>query len=179
MLEIEKSSLVVVDVQGKLANLMDNKESLFANVEILIKAAKALEIPILWCQQNPKGLGPTLPQIAELLADSEPIDKFSFSCCGDENFIEQLKNSRRKQIILCGIETHVCIYQTAMDLLDKDYEVNLVADAVSSRSAENKHIALQRLSAEGVCLSSTEMTIFELLKTAKHPKFKELAKLIR
>ena len=179
MLEIKKSSLVVVDVQGKLANLMDNKEPLFANVEILIKAAKALEIPILWCQQNPKGLGPTLPQIAELLADSEPIDKFSFSCCGDENFTEQLKNSRRKQIILCGIETHVCIYQTAMDLLDRDYEVNLVADAVSSRSAENKHIALQRLSADGAYLSSTEMTIFELLKTAKHPKFKELAKLIR
>ncbi len=148
MLEIEKSSLVVVDVQGKLANLMDNKEPLFANVEILIKAAKALEIPILWCQQNPKGLGPTLPQIAELLDGNEPIDKFSFSCCGDENFIEQLKNSRRKQIILCGIETHVCIYQTAMDLLDKDYEVNLVADAVSSRSVENKQIALERLSAE-------------------------------
>ncbi len=179
MLEIEKSCLVVVDVQSKLANLMDNKEPLFANVEILIKAAKALEIPILWCQQNPKGLGGTLPQIAELLADSEPIDKFSFSCGGDENFIERLKNSGRKQIILCGIETHVCIYQTAMDLLDKDYEVNLVADAVSSRSAENKQIALKRLSAEGVYLSSTEMTVFELLKTAKHPKFKELAKLIR
>ena len=179
MLEIEKSSLVVVDVQGKLANLMDNKEPLFANVEILIKAAKALDISILWCQQNPKGLGPTLPQIAELLDENEPIDKFSFSCCGDKNFIEQLKRFSRKQIILCGIETHVCIYQTAMDLLDKDYEVNLVADAVSSRSAENKQIALQRLSAEGAYLSSTEMTIFELLKTAKHPKFKELAKLIK
>jgi nicotinamidase-related amidase len=179
MLEIKKSSLVIVDVQSKLANLMDNKEPLFANVEILIKTAKALEIPILWCQQNPKGLGPTLPQIAELLDGDEPIDKFSFSCCGDENFVEQLKKSGRKQIILCGIETHVCIYQTAMDLLDRDYEVNLVADAVSSRSAENKHIALQRLSAEGAYMSSTEMTIFELLKTAKHPKFKELAKLIR
>jgi nicotinamidase-related amidase len=179
MLEIEKSCLVVVDVQGKLANLMYNKEPLFANVEILIKMAKALEIPILWCQQNPKGLGPTLPQLAELLDGNEPVDKFSFSCCGDEKFAEQLKNSSRKQIILCGIETHVCIYQTAMDLLDKDYEVNLVADAVSSRTAENKQIALERLTAEGAYISSTEMTIFELLKTAKHPKFRELAKLIR
>ena len=179
MLEIEKSCLVVVDVQGKLANLMYNKEPLFANVEILIKMAKALEIPILWCQQNPKGLGATIPQLAELLSDNEPVDKFSFSCCGDENFVEQLKNTSRKQIILCGIETHVCVYQTAMDLLDKDYEVNLVADAVSSRTAENKQIALERLSTEGAYLSSTEMTIFELLKTAKHPKFRELAKLIR
>jgi len=179
MLEIEKSCLVVIDVQGKLANLMHNKEPLFANIGILIKMANALQIPILWCQQNPRGLGATLAQLAELLGNNEPIDKFSFSCCGDEKFAGQLKNIGRKQFILCGIETHVCVYQTAMDLLDKDYEVNLVADAVSSRSAENKQIALERLTAEGAYLSSVEMTIFELLKTAKHPKFKELAKLIR
>ena len=179
MLDMKKSCLVVVDVQGKLAELMDDKERLFHNIEILIKGAKILDIPILWCQQNPKALGPTIPRLAELLTDDEPVNKFSFSCCGDEKFNEKLKAlGRVKQVILCGIETHVCIYQSAMDLLDKDYDVHVIADAVSSRTPANKQIALKRMETEGANLSSTEMALFELLGTAKHEKFKDLARLI-
>ncbi len=179
MLEIPACTLVVVDVQGKLAQLMADKETLFKNVKILIQAAKILEIPILWCQQVPKALGPTVPEIAELLTAEAPIDKVSFSCCGDEQFAAKLDALGRQQILLCGIETHVCIYQTAMDLLAQDREVAVIADAVSSRTAQNKQIALDRLAAEGATIASTEMVLFELLKTAKHPQFKPIAKLVK
>jgi nicotinamidase-related amidase len=179
MLDAGKCCLVVVDVQGKLAELMDDKEAVFDNIEILIKTAKVLDFGIIWCQQHPRALGPTIPQIAQLLTDNQPIDKFSFSCCGQYEFNERLKELRPKQVILCGIEAHVCICQTAVQLLDRDYEVHVVADAISSRTSANKEIALRRMEAEGALVSSTEMALFELLRTAKHEKFKELAKLIK
>lgn len=179
MLDVQNCCLVVVDIQGKLAELMHEKEILFSNVQILIKAAKILEIPILWCQQCPQSLGPTTPQIAELLAGCQPIDKADFSCAADHNFKTALTALARTRIILTGIETHVCIYQTAADLLAEGYSVEIVADAVSSRTLANKQIALRRLSAQGANITSTEMTLFQLLKTARHPKFKQIAKLIK
>ena len=179
MLDIRNSLLIIVDVQGKLAQLMHDKDTLFKNIEILVKAAKILDIPILWCQQCPDSLGPTIPEIARLLADYEPINKSSFSCCGEENFNIRLNESSREQIILCGIETHVCIYQTAFDLLRKGFHVDVVADAVSSRTLDNKQIALAKMTAGGINISCTEMVLFELLKTAEHPRFKEIARLIK
>ena len=117
----------------------------------------------------PEALGPTVPEIAELLAGEEPIDKASFSCCGEERFTAELNALGKEQVLLCGIETHVCIYQTAMDLMEGGLDVTIVADAVSSRTEQNRQIALDRLAAEGANISSTEMALFELLKTAKHP----------
>ena len=145
MPDIQKSCLVVVDVQGKLAQSMSGREELFKNIQILIKAAKILEIPIIWCQQFPQGLGETVGEIAELMCDIEPINKVSFSCCGDEVFNVRLEEVGRRQVLLCGIETHVCIYQTASDLSERGYEVSVIGDAVSSRTAENKKIALERM----------------------------------
>jgi nicotinamidase-related amidase len=179
MLDIQNCCLVVVDVQGKLAQLMHNKESLFKNIEILIKAAKILNIPVLWCQQCPQSLGPTVPQIAELLSGVEPINKASFSCCGCDRFNARLTELARKQVLLCGIESHVCIYQTAIDLLHKGFSVEVIADAVSSRTPENKQIAITKMSAEGAKITSTEMALFELLKTADHPQFKQIARLVK
>jgi len=179
MLEIEKCCLVVVDVQGKLAQLMHERQTLFNNIRILIKSAKILNIPILWAQQCPDALGPTVPEIAELLAGNEPINKSAFSCCGDNQFNTRLNESARREVLLCGIETHVCIYQTAVDLLRQDFEVDVIADAVSSRTLENKQIALNRLAAERANISCTEMALFELLKTAQHSKFRQIAKLIK
>jgi nicotinamidase-related amidase len=179
MLEIENCCLVVVDVQGKLAQLMHGKQALFENIQILIKAAKILDIPILWCQQCPDSLGPTISEIAELLTDNEPINKASFSCCGEDAFNTKLQALNRRQILLCGIEAHVCIYQTAVDLLHKGYEANVIADAISSRTLDNKNIAISRMAAEGIKVSSTEMVLFELLKTAEHPHFSQIAKLIK
>jgi nicotinamidase-related amidase len=180
MLEPAGCCLVVVDVQGKLAQLMVNKEALFKNVQLLIRSARLLDVPIVWAQQVPQSLGPTVPEIAELLTGVEPIDKSSFDCCGEPRFTERLKSLGRKQVILCGIETHICIYQTTMHLLAAgDYMVTVVADAVSSRTAENKQIALDRLAREGAAIASAEMVLFELLRTAQHPRFKEIARLLK
>ena len=179
MLEIRNCCVIVVDVQGKLARLMTDREALFKNLQILIQAAKLLDIPILWCQQVPEALGPTIPEIAGLLTGIEPIDKSSFSCCGQEQFVTALDSHGRGQILLCGIETHVCIYQTAADLLGRGLEVTVVADAVSSRTERNRQIALTRLAAEGAHISSTEMALFELLRTATHRQFRQIAKLVK
>ena len=179
MLDIQQCCLTVVDVQGKLAQLMHGRQALFKNIQILVQAAKILEIPILWCQQCPDVLGPTVPEIAQHLTDIEPINKSAFSCCGDEQFNAKLKDLARNQILLCGIETHVCIYQTAVDLLERDFHVDVIADAVSSRALENKQIALNRMAGKRANSTCTEMALFELLKTAEHPKFKQIAKLIK
>ena len=202
MLEIQDCCLTVVDVHGKLAQLMVEKEALFQNIRILIQAARILNIPILWCQQVPQALGPTVPEIAELLTGSRvegvppsnrgqdvrdtrvleavvPIDKASFSCCGQEQFNAELNALGKEQVLLCGIETHVCIYQTAMDLMEGGLDVTIIGDAVSSRTARNRDLALTRLAAEGAHISSTEMALFELLKTAKHPHFREIARLVK
>ena len=179
MLDIQTCSLVVVDVQGKLVELMYDRQNLFRNIAILIKAAKILDIPILWSQQCPEALGPTVPRIARLLAGNGPINKSSFSCCGEERFNNKLRSLSRQQVLLCGIEAHICIYQTALDLLKAGYNVNVIVDAVSSRTPENKQTAISRMQTEGVSIANTEMVLFELLRTAEHPQFKQIAKLIK
>jgi len=179
MLEIEKTCLVVVDVQGKLAQLMWEKQRLFDNIEILIKSSNILGIPILWCQQYPQALGETIEQVAVLLKDISPCDKKSFSCCGNDEFAEKLHAVNRSQFLICGIEAHICVYQTAMDLLDMDYDVEVIGDAVSSRTKENVDAALSRIKYEGAALTTTEMALFELLGSADHPNFKDIAKLVK
>jgi nicotinamidase-related amidase len=171
--------LVVVDVQGKLAQLMHEKDRLFENIQILIKGCKALNVPILWTQQVPKALGQTIAQFAKLLSGLEPINKAEFSCCGEEKFLDALEKLNRKQILLCGIETHICIYQTALELLQRDYYVEIVTDAVSSRTLQNKKVALQKMQSLSAELTTTEMALFELARTAEHPQFKQIAKLVK
>jgi nicotinamidase-related amidase len=178
MLDEKDCCLVVIDVQGKIADLMHEKEQLFKNLRILIQAANILDIPILWYEQKPEALGPTVPQIAELLTEYTPHPKTSFSCC-NERFYEMFELLDKDHVILCGIESHVCVYQTAADLMSSGYEVDVVADAISSRTAENKHIALERMRDDGANISCVEMTLFELLGSADHPKFREIAHLIK
>ncbi|MFC1675572.1 isochorismatase family protein [Planctomycetota bacterium] len=179
MFEVEKCCLAVVDVQGKLAGLMHEKEKLFDNIVILIKVAKKLDIPILWCQQVPSALGQTVEPIAELLSDNKPIDKSDFSCYRNAEFKKKINELGRSQVLLCGIETHVCIYQTGCDLEADGFDVGIICDGVSSRTVENKQIALDRMAAEGIALVGVEMILFELLQTAKHPAFREIVKLIK
>lgn len=179
MLTTEDTILVVVDVQGNLAQSMHNKEELFENLKKVIKGLQVLGVPIIWAEQNPQGLGPTIPEIAELLPNHQPISKFSFSCCGSEEFVRNLDKTKRKNVLLVGIETHVCVYQSAADLINSEYNVQVIADAVSSRTLENKHIGLEKCKDAGATLTSTETVLFELLKTAEDDKFLKIIKLIK
>ncbi|MGD2099056.1 MAG: hydrolase [Desulfobacterales bacterium] len=179
MLRTENSALVLVDVQGKLAQAMHDKERFFDAIIRLVKGVQILEVPILWNEQNPDGLGPTIPEIAELLTDQNPLSKLSFSCCGNVEFIKKLKKLNRQNLMIAGIETHVCVYQTAADLVDLNYDVQIVADAVASRTAENKNIGLEKCKQAGAGLTSTETVLFELLKIAEGDKFKNIIKVVK
>lgn len=177
MLNREEALLAVIDIQGNLYLAMDEKEFLLANTAKLIKGINILEIPIILTEQLK--IGPTIPELARLMPDVKPIIKNSFSCCGDAQFLEALIASGKKQVLVCGIEAHVCAYQTSMDLMERGYEVYVVADAVSSRTAGNREIGIQKLLASGAILTSTEMALFELLKTATDPKAKDLFRIIK
>ncbi|MDQ1278087.1 MAG: hypothetical protein QG555_1129 [Thermodesulfobacteriota bacterium] len=156
---------------------MDEKEFLLANTAKLIKGINILEIPIILTEQVK--IGSTIPELAELMPAVKPIIKNSFSCCGDEQFLTALTAAGKRQILVCGIEAHVCAYQTSMDLMERGYEVYVVADAVSSRTARNREIVIKKLLAAGAILTSTEMALFELLKTATDPKAKDLFRIIK
>ncbi len=171
--------LVLIDVQEKLSAVMYERAGLIRNCALLIQIAHAFEIPVLWCEQAPKALGPTVSDLKNLLCGSSPIEKTSFSGCGVEAFVKRLEEIDRPIVILCGIESHVCVYQTAADLIDRGRRVHVIADAVSSRTKENKEIGLARMSRDGAVVSSTEMLLFELLKDARHEKFRQLAALIK
>ncbi len=169
----------MIDIQSKLWNVMCEKEALLENAQRLIKGMQVLRIPIILTEQNPKGLGPTAPELMQLMPEVKPLPKMCFSCQQDMGFQQSIKNINRKQVLVCGIEAHVCVYQTAMDLLCMGYEVQVVVDAVSSRAVKNRDITLSRLQNEGVKLTTTEMALFELLRTAESPQFKEIQKVIK
>lgn len=179
MLSTDRAVLVIVDVQGRLAELMHNRESLYRNLAILIQGAQLLSTPILWLEQNPRGLGPTIAEMARLLPAQQPMAKMSFSACGSPEFLQALRQTGRHQVLLAGIEAHVCIYLSAADLVSLGYEVHVVADAVSSRSADNKQIGLGLIAALGASLTSTETVLFELLGRADNPHFKRVVQLLK
>ena len=179
MLDTQTSCLVVIDLQGKLAHLMQERESLIAATTTLVQSAQQLNVPIMWCQQCPDALGPTIEPLRALLAEETPINKSSFSCWANEHFRQRFAQLNRKQVVLCGIETHICVWQTAMNLLGQQFEVEVVADAVSSRTAADKHLGLDRMRRAGIGITSLEMLLFEWLKDADHPNFKQIAKLIK
>ena len=179
MLTIQDASLLIVDVQGKLARLMHEKEALFENLQKLIKGVQVLNVPILWVEQNPAGLGPTIPEIAGLLADVTPISKMSFNSCRNAQFVVTLEALNRRQVLIAGIETHICVYQTAASLLDMGYEVQVVADAVSSRKPGNQTIGLERMRDAGATLTSVETALFELLEVAEGDAFKAILDIVK
>ena len=179
MLVDKNTVLVIIDVQGKLAQVMHGREDLTAALQKLIQGAKALDVPILWMEQNPSRMGETIPEIKALLAGQPVMSKMSFSCYGEPMFIENLEAIGRRQILLAGIETHVCVYQTAVDLIHRGYEVGVVADAVSSRKAADREVALARMQTVGVRLTCVEMALFELMRSANHPAFKEILRIVR
>ncbi len=179
MLNKDSLILVCVDFQGNLAMSMHNKEALLQNTRKLISGIKVLNVPIIWTEQNPQKLGPTLPEIAGLMTGITPVSKMSFSCCRNDEFMANLKAANRRQILLAGIETHVCIYQTAIDLKALGYDVQVVADCASSRTPENKTIGLERIKGCGATVTTAEIVLFELLETAEAPEFREIVKIVK
>lgn len=183
MFSKENTVLILIDIQGRLAQLMHNKEELFDAIHTLIKGMAIMQVPVIWVEQIPQKLGPTIPEVAslmqELMPDVKPISKKSFSCCGNEKFMEQFKAVNRRQVLVAGIETHICVYQTSLELLNAGFEVQVVADCVSSRKKENKDIGIRRIVQAGGAETSTEMIIFEMMKEAEGDIFKKMVKVVK
>ena len=181
MFSSNQTVLLLVDVQGRLARIMHDQASLFKSLEQLIKGMQILEVPIIWMEQIPSKLGGTVDEIRQLIdgTGAAPIEKDCFSCCNEPKFMESLTTLSRKQVLITGIETHICVYQTTCDLIDKGYDVQVVSDCVSSRTLENKTIGLQRMMQCGASITSVEMALFELMKNARGDHFKKIVPLIK
>ena len=179
MLSRESAILIVIDIQGNLFEAMQGKEDLLTNASKVIKGAKIFSLPIIVTEQIPEKLGQTLPILSQELAGSATISKECFSCWGNSQFKEKLESFGRREVIIIGIECHVCVYQTAMDLIKHDFDVHVVTDAVSSRTKENSDIGIEAMKNSGAHLTSTEMLLFELLGSANNAKFKEIYKLVK
>lgn len=178
--EAKHTCLVVIDVQSRLFPHIYEHGDLEKNLNTLIKGIKEIDLPIIVTEQYTKGLGFTIDSVKESLGDSyAPSEKMDFSCCGDEDFMGNLRMSGKKNVILTGIETHVCVLQTAIDLREEGFNVAIVADCVSSRNLTDKEYALERMKQEGVFITSKESILFELLKVSGTDTFKAISKLVK
>ncbi len=178
-LDVANTVLILIDFQERLFPVMYDKEKLLQNVIKLIKGAKVLEIPIILTEQYPKGLGSTIPEVKELIPDVKPVEKVCFSCTDESAFNQALKSLKRKQVLIAGIEAHICVYQTAMALAREGYEVQVVADCIASRDPENRVAALTKMGMAGISPTTTEMALFELVKVAQGDKFKQISSIVK
>jgi nicotinamidase-related amidase len=179
LLSQENTILVLIDIQEKLLKVMWKKEELVLSLSKLTRAFKIMEIPILLTEQYPEGMGKTDKNISQLLDQIEPIEKLCFSCLGKDDFQAKIESFGKKQVVLAGIESHVCVLQTALDLLNKGYLVYVPYDGTSSRKESDYRNALQRMQKEGVVIGSIESAVFELLKVADSPAFRQILRIIK
>ncbi len=180
ILDRTKAALVVVDFQEAFRSPINDFAQIAARISIAVRGFQILGLPIIVTEQYPKGLGRTSEEVLfSLPPDFEIVEKTAFSSCGATRFMEKLRESGATQIALCGLEAHVCISQTAHDLLSENYEVHLLTDCVSSRFTQDKETALRKMQASGAVPSSVEMALFELMRDAKHEQFKEVQNLIK
>jgi nicotinamidase-related amidase len=172
----DQCALVVVDIQQKLLPPIFNKDELVKNSQLLIRAASILKLPVLVTTQYAEGLGPTVPEIASLLAGALPIDKLQFGCFGSNEFRSALKSlpGNRNTMLLCGMEAHICVMQTALGALNDGYLVHVATDAIGSRVRWNWDIGIDRMRAAGAVISTTEMMIYELLRCSGGAQFKQM-----
>lgn len=179
MLSADDTTLLVVDIQEKLSRTMHARQELIANARRIIQGARVLGVPVVLTEQNPKGLGPTVPEIRELLPGVPAIGKMSFSCGTSAQCLQELKRLGRRCVLIAGIEAHICVFQTAADLVASGFHAEVVADACSSRAPDNKRIGLGKCRAAGAVVTSVETALFELLKAAEGPLFKEILNLVK
>lgn len=179
MVKQQNTNLVIVDVQEKLTAVMHQRESLVNALVMLVKGALILRIPIVIVEQNPLHMGPTIAEITGLFDKVTPVSKMTFSCMNEPRFLAALDNTRRKHVLLAGIESHICIAQTTADLIKGGWKVDVVADAVSSRTAYNKDIGLEKVRTGGGHITCVESALFELLETAAHTSFRDILRLVK
>lgn len=179
MLKKRQSAFVFIDVQGRLAEVVAEKETAYANLEMLIRTCQNNAIPILWTEQIPQKMGSTMLDFSQLLGRNRVIAKTTFSCCGESRFISDLKSTNAKQIVLGGIEAHICVYQTALDLLSMEYEVFVAADAVASRDPKMRDLALEDLRQQGAHILPTEAILYGWIQDATQGSFKDVLNLVK
>ncbi|TMO57201.1 hydrolase [Pseudoalteromonas phenolica] len=179
MLNRYNTGLVIVDIQGKLATLVHESEAMIAQTVKLVQAAKILDLPIVFLEQLPEKLGPTISELQAHLDDIPAIVKSTFDGCGSEEFLQAIDAASVDNWLVCGIEAHICVYQTALGLKEREFGVELVQDCVSSRTRENKELALTKLNQAGIQLTSFEMCLYELVKDANDPVFKQVLPLVK
>ncbi len=175
----EKTALLIIDIQERILPVISNYQRIVDNTLKLIKGFKVMSLPIYFTEQYPKGLGPTVSSITEELGDLKPFDKMSFSCSGAGDLFEEFKKKNLSQIVVCGIESHVCVQQTVLDLIENGFQVNLAADAVSSRKEIDYSTSLERMRDQGAEITTTESILFELLNVCGTPQFKDISKIVK
>ncbi len=179
LLDRNRTALAVIDMQEAFAGIIPDFSELAERVALLVQATNLLKIPVIVTEQYPKGLGHTVQTIAQHFSEStEPIEKLSFSACGVQEFDTRLREHHAEQVILCGIEAHICVSQTAHDLLQNGYQVHLLSDAVSTRLPRNREVAINKMAGAGAVISSIEMALFELCP-AGTPEFKQMQALVK
>ena len=178
-LDRNDTALLVVDVQDTFLKVIHEAERVVTNTVKLIEAAKVFDILIVVTLQNAARMGDVTQAVADALPQIDRFDKMTFSCFGGEGFEETLRDLWRKQVLICGIETHVCVNQTAHDCLGRDYRVHIAKDAISSRSADNWVTGIEKMRDSGCVITSTEMAIFELLRNAASPEFKKILPIVK
>ncbi len=179
LLTTNKTALLIIDIQEKIIQVINEYELVIENTIKLIKGFKALEVPIFHTEQYPKGLGTTERSIQTELDENDAIQKLSFSCSGAGELFENLKKKKISQVVVCGVESHVCVQQTVLDLLANDFQVNVAADAVSSRRVKDYDIAISRMRQHGAEVTTTEAILFELLNVCGTEVFKKVSKIIK
>ncbi len=179
ILSREKTALLIIDIQEKILAVMQDPDSVINNTLKLIKGFKVLNIPIFYTEQYPKGLGPTSQHLLKELEGLSAIQKMSFSCSGAGNFFTRLKDNNVSQVVIAGIESHVCVQQTALDLVANGFQVDVVADAISSRKENDYKFAIERMRNNGIEISTTETVLFELLNICGTEEFKEISKIVK
>jgi len=179
MLKTENTLTLAIDFQDRMVPLIHENEELVRKTSIFLKGCRILDVPIITTQQYTKGLGGTIPAIMESLGEFEHVEKITFSCYRNDEFKEKLKESGRTDIVVTGIEAHICVQQTVLDLLDAGFSVYVLADCISSRFGTDRKFAMKRMAQAGAVLTTMESVLFELLVSADHPKRKEISNLVK
>ncbi|MEP7705467.1 isochorismatase family protein [Paraglaciecola sp. 25GB23A] len=179
MLDRENTGLIVVDIQGKLARLVHDSNTLITNCEKLIKGAQFLGLPIICLEQNPDKLGASVDEIRLLINRADTLAKFTFNACQEPTFVDAVRATNIDTWLVCGIETHICVYQTAIGLAELGYKIKLVSDCTSSRTFTNKQLGVSQLMNKGVDITGLEMCLYELVKDCRSPEFRQILALVR